>query len=243
MRRCYRNVALAALGAILFASNTFSNSCSFATLEVYAAEETLSEISETDDIKITRKVNLSDNVTVTETVKDADALNLAKFTEQNEFQTGEENVETEIPADESEPAPTEVEAEDYKENNELTIKEYNVLLRIVEAEAGGEDITGKMLVANVIMNRVQSGRFPDTVTEVVYQKNANGKAQFSPTVNGRIDSVNVSQETVDAVERVLNGEDSSNGALYFRSVHSSGTWHDNALRRVAEHGNHIFYTI
>lgn len=242
MRRCYRNVALAALGAILFASNTFSNSCSFATLEVYAAEETLSEISETDDIKITRKVNLSDNVTVTETVKDADALNLAKFTEQNEFQTGEENVETEIPAEEPDPTLVVEEGTD-KKNIYLKIKEYNVLLRIVEAEAGGEDITGKMLVANVIMNRVQNGRFPNTVTEVVYQKNANGKAQFSPTVNGRIDSVNVSQETVDAVERVLNGEDSSNGALYFRSVHSSGTWHDNALRRVAEHGNHIFYTI
>ena len=242
MRRCYRNVALAALGAILFASNTFSNSCSFATLEVYAAEDTLSEISETVDIKITRKVNLSDNVTVTETVKDADALNLAKFTEQNEFQTGEENVETEIPAEEPDPTLVVEEGTD-KKNIYLKIKEYNVLLRIVEAEAGGEDITGKMLVANVIMNRVQSGRFPNTVTEVVYQKNANGKAQFSPTVNGRIDSVNVSQETVDAVERVLNGEDSSNGALYFRSVHSSGTWHDNALRRVAEHGNHIFYTI
>lgn len=242
MRRCYRNVALAALGAILFASNTFSNSCSFATLEVYAAEDTLSEISETVDIKITRKVNLSDNVTVTETVKDADALNLAKFTEQNEFQTGEENVETEIPAEEPDPTLVVEEGTD-KKNIYLKIKEYNVLLRIVEAEAGGEDITGKMLVANVIMNRVQNGRFPDTVTEVVYQKNANGKAQFSPTVNGRIDSVNVSQETVDAVERVLNGEDSSNGALYFRSVHSSGTWHDNALRRVAEHGNHIFYTI
>ena len=242
MRRCYRNVALAVLGLVLFASNTFSNSCSFTTLEVYAAEDTLSEISETGDIKITRKVNLSDNVTVTETVKDADALNLAKFTEQNEFQTGEENVETEIPADE--PDPTSVEDEGTnKKNIYLKLKEYNVLLRIVEAEAGGEDITGKMLVANVIMNRIQSGRFPDTVTEVVYQKNPNGKAQFSPTVNGRIDSVNVSQETVDAVERVLNGEDSSNGALYFRSVHSNGTWHDNALRRVAEHGNHIFYTI
>ena len=162
---------------------------------------------------------------------------------QSGIESGEENVETEIPADESEPAPTEVEAEDYKENNELTIKEYNVLLRIVEAEAGGEDLAGKMLVANVIMNRVQSGRFPDTVTEVVYQKNPNGKAQFSPTVNGRIDSVKVSQQTINAVERVLDGEDSSNGALYFRSVHSNGTWHDNALRRVVEHGNHIFYTI
>ena len=99
-----------------------------------------------------------------------------------------------------------------------------------------------MLVANVIMNRVNNDRFPDTVTEVVYQKNSNGKAQFSPTVNGRIDSVKISQQTVDAVERVLDGEDSSNGALYFRSIHSSSVWHDQALSRVLEHGNHIFYT-
>lgn len=243
MRRCYRNVALV-LGAILFTSSTFSNSCSFTTLEVYAAEDTLSENAVTDDaVRITRKVKLSENVTVTETVKSADDLDTAKFTDQNGIQTGEENVETEIPADESEPAPTAVVAEEQKNTFDLEYNEYNVLLRIVEAEAGGEDITGKMLVANVIMNRVQSGRFPDTVTEVVYQKNSTGKAQFSPTVNGRIDSVKVSQETVNAVERVLNGEDSSNGALYFRSVRSNSTWHDNSLRRVIEHGNHIFYTI
>ena len=242
MRRCYRNAALAVLGAILFASSTFSNSCSFSTLEVYAAEDTLSDDSVADGVKITRKVKLSENVTVTETVKGADNLDTAKFSDQNEIQTGEENVETEIPADESKSSTTPAVATG-KTRLELNDNEYNVLLRIVEAEAGGEDITGKMLVANVIMNRVQSGRFPDTVTEVVYQKNANGKAQFSPTVNGRIDSVRVSQETVDAVERVLGGEDSSNGALYFRSVRSNGTWHDNALRRVVEHGNHIFYTI
>ena len=242
MRRCYRNAALAVLGAVLFASSTFSNSCSFTTLEVYAAEDTLSDDSVADGVKITRKVKLSENVTVTETVKGADNLDTAKFSDQNGIQTGEENVETEIPAEEPDPTLVVEEGTD-KKNIYLKIKEYNVLLRIVEAEAGGEDITGKMLVANVIMNRVQSGRFPDTVTEVVYQKNSNGKAQFSPTVNGRIDSVRVSQETVDAVERVLGGEDSSNGALYFRSVRSNGTWHDNALRRVVEHGNHIFYTI
>ena len=162
---------------------------------------------------------------------------------QSGIESGEENVETEIPADESEPAPTEVEAEDYKENNELTIKEYNVLLRIAEAEAGGEDIIGKMLVANVIMNRVNSSRFPDTVTEVVYQKNHNGRAQFSPTVDGRMESVKVTLETEIAVLRALCGEDSSNGALYFRSKRLNSAWHDRALERVLVHGNHIFYTI
>ena len=156
---------------------------------------------------------------------------------------GEENVETEIPADESEPDPTAVEPEDYNHKINLNNNEYNVLLRIVQAEAGGEDITGKMLVANVIMNRVKSSRFPDTVTEVVYQTNSKGKAQFSPTVDGRMESVTVTAETEEAVVRVLCGEDSSNGALYFRSTRLESAWHDEKLRTVMTHGNHIFYTI
>lgn len=213
MRRCYRSVALV-LGGILFASGTLSNSCSLTTLNVYAAEAALSE-----EVK----------------VKESQIQTMST-------QTGEENVETEIPAEESEPVPIAVEAQEDLERPRLKYKEYKLLLRIVEAEAGGEDITGKMLVANVIINRVESSCFPDTVTEVVYQKH-NGRAQFSPTVDGRIDSVNITQETVEAVERVLRGEDSSNGALYFRSVHSSSGWHDSALTRVLEHGNHIFYTI
>lgn len=241
MRRCYRNVALL-LGGILLASNTFSNSCSVGTLNVYAAEDTLTEeTAATETIRITRKVKISDNVVVTETIKGADNLNPAKFSLQKDIHTGEENVETEIPADESESDPTPVVVED-STSLELNDNEYNVLLKIVEAEAGSEDLTGKMLVANVIINRVNSDKFPDTVTEVVYQKHQ-GRAQFSPTVDGRINTVNISQETITAVKRVLNGEDSSNGALYFRSVYSNSGWFDRALTRVIEHGNHIFYTI
>lgn len=146
---------------------------------------------------------------------------------QEEVQTGEENVDTDIPTE---------------ENFNLGEQEYQILLKIVEAEAGGEDTTGKMLVANVIMNRVNSGCFPNTVSEVVYQK-SDGKAQFSPTVDGRIDAVSVSQDTVDAVARVMNGEDVSGGALFFRSIHSNNGWFDQALNRVLEHGNHIFYTM
>ncbi|MDO4261970.1 MAG: cell wall hydrolase [Eubacteriales bacterium] len=121
-------------------------------------------------------------------------------------------------------------------------QEYQVLLKIVEAEAGGEDTTGKMMVAGVVMNRVRDGYFPNTVTEVVYQTH-DGTAQFSPVKDGRIDQVSVSQDTVDAVARVMNGEDVSSGALFFRSVHSKNGWFDRALERVTEHGNHIFYTM
>ena len=67
----------------------------------------------------------------------------------------------------------------------ITAEDYDALLRIVEAEASGEDETGRLLVANVVLNRVRSAAFPNTVSEVVYQRK-NGKAQFSPVHTGKI---------------------------------------------------------
>ena len=162
---------------------------------------------------------------------------------QNEVVT-EDNVETEIPTEETaEQVVVEVTPEALTGNSfSLEDQEYHVLLKIVEAEAGCEDTEGRMLVANVVMNRVRNGYFPNTVTEVVYQRQ-DGTAQFSPVSDGRIDTVNVSQGTIDAVARVMNGEDISQGALFFRSVRSRSGWFDQKLSRVLEHGNHIFYTM
>lgn len=119
-----------------------------------------------------------------------------------------------------------------------------VLLRIVEAEATGEDIKGKMLVANVILNRVKSSQFPDTVKEVVFQKNGD-TVQFSPIADGRYWSVKITSSTREAVERVLNGEDESQGALYFsarsKANKSNMNWFDNHLTWLFKYGGHEFY--
>lgn len=96
----------------------------------------------------------------------------------------------------------------------ITAGDYDALLRIVESEASGEDETGRLLVANVVLNRVRSTAFPNTVSEVVYQRR-NGKAQFSPVSTGKIARVTVSDATRAAVARALAGEDVSGGALYF----------------------------
>ena len=162
---------------------------------------------------------------------------------QNEVVT-EDNVETEIPTEETAEQVVMEETPEALTGNSFSLEdqEYQVLLKIVEAEAGCEDTEGRMLVANVVMNRVRNGHFPNTVTEVVYQRQ-DGTAQFSPVSDGRIDTVNVSQGTIDAVARVMNGEDISQGALFFRSVRSRSGWFDQKLSRVLEHGNHIFYTM
>ncbi|NLL77715.1 MAG: cell wall hydrolase [Clostridiales bacterium] len=127
----------------------------------------------------------------------------------------------------------------------LSQEDYEVLLRIVEAEAGGEDITGKMLVAGVVMNRVGSDKFPDTVKEVVFQRE-NGVAQFSPVADGRYEKVRVSEETKEAVEKVLYGEDITKGALYFASRKYADPekmkWFDNSLTLLFSYGGHEFFS-
>lgn len=119
-------------------------------------------------------------------------------------------------------------------------RDYEVLKRIVEAEAGICDLKGRILVANVVINRVKSSKFPNSITDVVYQK-----SQFSPVSNGTLDSCTVTPETVDAVNRALAGEDYSQGALYFmnrnRSRSGSVSWFDKSLTYLFRHDRHEFF--
>ncbi|MSS64484.1 cell wall hydrolase [Lachnospiraceae bacterium WCA-693-APC-MOT-I] len=137
-----------------------------------------------------------------------------------------------------------LERERQKNRIQLSNTDKNVLLRIVEAEATGEDIKGKMLVANVILNRVKDDEFPDSVEKVVFQKES-GVYQFSPIKDGRYYKVSISKSTRTAIERVLNGEDESKGALYFMSRRQAARhnvrWFDSSLTWLLEHGTHEFF--
>jgi hypothetical protein len=127
---------------------------------------------------------------------------------------------------------------------QLTQKDYDVLLRIVEAEAGSEDEEGKLLVANVVLNRMNNPRFPATVTDVVFQQ-SHGVTQFSPVASGSIWKVKVSDKTIAAVERAVWGEDISQGALFFaaRKYANSNSmrWFDTSLTYLFKHGGHEFF--
>ena len=79
--------------------------------------------------------------------------------------------------------------------------ERELLERLVECEAGIESITGKIAVVNVVLNRIKSGKFPDTITNVIYQEN-----QFEPIISGAIYEKAPSQESKEAVKRAFLGE-------------------------------------
>ena len=120
-----------------------------------------------------------------------------------------------------------------------------ILCRIVEAEAGNEDEKGRMLIANVVMNRVESSRFPNTVKGVVFQKGG-GIYQFSPVANGSYYRVKISDRTREAVQKVLEGQDESQGALYFVNRRAANVgnmrWFDTKCTRLFTYGRHEFFS-
>lgn len=125
----------------------------------------------------------------------------------------------------------------------VTDVEYNEMLRIVEAEATGRDVLAKMLVAGVVLNRVNSTGFPNTIEGVIFQTDGN-IAQFSPIDDGRYYSVTVTDTTIEAVNRVLMGEDYSMGSLYFAAeglVDSTGCWASRHFKEMFRYGGHVFF--
>lgn len=116
-------------------------------------------------------------------------------------------------------------------------EESEMLARIAMAEAEGEDVEGKALVILVVLNRVWSDKFPNSIEEVVKQER-----QFTAYENGRYDRLEPDEECWDALGLVMFDHwDESQGALYFESE-SKSTWHQDNLKRLFRHGNHIFYT-
>lgn len=119
----------------------------------------------------------------------------------------------------------------------LSQNDKDILLRIVEAETTGGDVTSKMYVTSVILNRIKSDTFPNSMKEVVFQKN-----QFTPTADGRYYSVSITKETKEAVNRVLAGENIAPNALFFCTP-SCSSWFNKNLKFLFYYGGHNYYAL
>lgn len=86
---------------------------------------------------------------------------------------------------------------------ELFYDSLELLACCVEAEAGNQDLYGKRLVVDVVLNRVDSPDFPDTIEEVILQRGSNGVYQFSVVGNGRIYQMEPAEETYEAIRLEL----------------------------------------
>lgn len=109
-----------------------------------------------------------------------------------------------------------------------------LLSHIINAESGNQPLNGKIAVGNVILNRVKSPIFPNTLYEVIYQKN-----QFSPAYNGSIDRT-PNEESVIAAKLCLDGAVVLSDALWFNRA-GLNCWASRNKSCVATIGSHAFY--
>ena len=84
-----------------------------------------------------------------------------------------------------------------------------LLARLVHGEARGEPYKGKVAVAAVVLNRVKSSSFPNTIAGVIYQRGA-----FDAVSDGQI-NMQPDNESIRAARDAMNGWDPSNGCLYY----------------------------
>ena len=113
-------------------------------------------------------------------------------------------------------------------------------------EARGEDASGVVAVGNVVLNRVQSKRFPNTVCKVVKQGGQRRyKCQFSWWCDGRSDKAKNKdswREMVWLAEKLLNGNiaDNTDGSLFYHTRDVNPYWNVNMTPKLSL-GQHIFY--
>jgi N-acetylmuramoyl-L-alanine amidase len=120
----------------------------------------------------------------------------------------------------------------------ISAQEKDLFARLVEAEAKGESYEGKVAVATVVLNRVDSSEFPDTVTGVINEVVGDAYA-FSPVQNGEINKP-ASDDSIRAVEEALTRQDRLNDCIYFYNPEiATDTWI--TTREVVKTvGNHVF---
>tara|TARA_R110000824_G_scaffold64650_2_gene168879 strand:- start:502 stop:1209 length:708 start_codon:yes stop_codon:yes gene_type:complete len=117
--------------------------------------------------------------------------------------------------------------------------EMQCLAGTIYFESKGESLQGQLAVARVVLARVESSRFPDTICGVVYQR-----SQFSFVRGGRMPHIKTERQTwrnAMAIAKIAvndGWESSVEGALFFHARHVSPGWR---LKRLASIDNHIFY--
>lgn len=244
----YRKCAIIASGSAVIAVVCLNSTCyggggknnvtAYAKIgQAMAADDAAEELEEENEIPVSVLAAVSTVPVVSAEQEYTPAPLMAYLTERILSEHGNAEEEEEEKEDEAVP----VNAGYINPIITITEEDYDNLVRIVEAEATDLDVKAKILVANVVINRVFSKDFPDNVSDVIFQGDG---AQFQPVRDGRFYSVEINESSYEAVDRALVGEDYSEGALFFAATASAGegSWFALNLNRLFEYEGHVFFT-
>lgn len=121
----------------------------------------------------------------------------------------------------------------------FSASELDLFARLVHAEAAGEPFVGQVAVAASVLNRINSARYPNTLTAVIYQIES-GFYQYSPVLDGRI-NLPANDSARRAVAEAINGSDPSLGATGFYNPRKTTNQWVRQQPVTIVIGNHIFF--
>ena len=119
-------------------------------------------------------------------------------------------------------------------NSSYTSSDLYLLAKCIYAEARGESYTGQVAVGAVILNRVRSSSFPNTISGVIYQKGA-----FTAVSDGQI-NLEPDQTAMNAAADALNGWDPTYGCLYYYNPAVATSSWIFGRQTVTTIGKHVF---
>lgn len=119
-------------------------------------------------------------------------------------------------------------------NTNTTDIEVNLLARIISAESRGEEYIGQVAVGAVVLNRVESPLFPDTLAGVIYQPGA-----FTAITDGQFNEP-TSQQSIRAAQDSINGQDPTGGALYYYNPDKTNDKWIRTRPVITRIGKHLF---
>lgn len=116
----------------------------------------------------------------------------------------------------------------------FTDSERLALQKIALAEARGEGVEGMVYVMQTVINRMEHEKFPNTITEVIEQKN-----QFSTYKSGKYENMEINTDSEKALELLETME--NKGQLFFENINCKDTWASNNRQECFVYDNHRFY--
>lgn len=195
--------------------------------------ETQTEASQEETTSTYGQTEMTDDAQQTQTEYEEPSYEEAYGQVQTEESDIAETAQTEAYTEqaETETPSTEAAAEEPSEETVTTASadDVSLLASLIYCEAGNQSREGKVAVGAVVLHRVASGSFANTIRGVIYQS-----GQFTPAYSGALDSAlanGVPSDCYEAAQAALNGEDPVPGALYFNTGSGRGV----------KIGDHQFY--
>jgi N-acetylmuramoyl-L-alanine amidase len=219
---------LTILAIVLFATPAYAH--------VVQKGDTMSKIARENGLSLQELAEINPHITDLNLIYIGQTVHTTRTIDSSEVSAASEPMPSINPENASELTGSNSETVDVSTSNQiLSDSEIDLLARLVRAEAQTEPFEGKVAVACVVLNRMESSQFPDTLKEVIY-----APRQFQPVSNGAINKP-ADEESINAVIAALTHQrEMAPGALFFYNPSiATSRWLDTRETTLVI-GQHVF---